>query len=65
MGFVLAHLTITIPFVIVTVGASLQTFNTSLEEAARSLGASKFWAVWHITLPIISPGLIAEQFLAL
>ena len=58
-AFVPAHLTITIPFVIVTVGASLQTFNTSLEEAARSLGASKFWAVWYITLPIISPGLIA------
>ena len=58
-AFVPAHLTITIPFVIVTVGASLQTFNISLEEAARSLGASKFWAVWYITLPIISPGLIA------
>jgi len=58
-AFVPAHLTITIPFVIVTVGASLQTFNVTLEEAARSLGASRFWAVWYVTLPIIRPGLIA------
>tara|TARA_B100000029_G_C16732950_1_gene651479 strand:- start:23 stop:511 length:489 start_codon:yes stop_codon:yes gene_type:complete len=58
-AFVPAHLTITIPFVIITVGASLQTFNISLEEAARSLGASRFQAVWYITLPIIRPGLIA------
>jgi len=59
LAFVPAHLTITIPFVIISVGASLQTFKISLEEAARSLGASHFWAVWYVTLPIIRPGLIA------
>ncbi len=30
-----------------------------MEEAARSLGASRFWAVWYITLPIIRPALVA------
>jgi len=59
LAFIPAHLTITIPFVIISVGASLQTFEISLEEAARSLGASRFWAVWYITLPIIRPALIA------
>ena len=59
LAFVPAHLTITIPFVIITVGASLQSFDISMEEAAQSLGASRFGAVWHITLPIIRPGLIA------
>ena len=59
LAYIPAHLTITIPFVIISVGASLQTFEQSLEEAARSLGANRFWAVWYITLPIIQPALIA------
>lgn len=59
LSFVPAHLTITIPFVIVTVSASLQTFDIGLEEAARSLGASPLRALWHVTLPVIRPGLIA------
>lgn len=58
-AFVPAHLTITVPFVVISVGASLQTFNVTLEEAAMSLGASRLRAVWHITLPVIRPGLIA------
>ena len=59
IAFIPAHLTITIPFVIISVGASLQNYDVGLEEAAMSLGASRFRAVWHITLPIIRPGLIA------
>jgi putative spermidine/putrescine transport system permease protein len=59
LSFVPAHLTITIPFVIVTVGASLQTFEIDLEEAARSLGASPIKALWYVTLPTIRPGLVA------
>ncbi|WP_053078587.1 ABC transporter permease [Methylobacterium tarhaniae] len=37
-GFVAAHLLQSVPYVVVTVGASLQTFNIAQEEAARSLG---------------------------
>lgn len=59
LSFVPAHLTITIPFVVITVGASLKTFDRTLEEAARSLGASPLRTLWHITLPTIRPGLIA------
>jgi putative spermidine/putrescine transport system permease protein len=58
-SYVPAHLTITVPFVVVTVGASLRSFDIGLEEAARSLGASPFRALWHVTLPVIRPGLIA------
>lgn len=59
LAFVPAHLTITVPFVIVTVGASLKSFDIGLEEAARSLGASPLKALWYVTLPTIRPGLIA------
>ena len=57
-AYTIAHLTITVPYVVITVGASLQNFEISLEEAARSLGASPVRALLHVTLPIIRPGLI-------
>lgn len=59
-----AHLTITIPFVVISVGASLQSFDVGLEKAAQSLGANRFRALWHITLPIIRPGLVGGGIFA-
>ena len=59
LGYVLAHLTISVPYVVITVGASLQSFDRSLEEAAQSLGASPWRALCHITLPVIRPGIVA------
>lgn len=64
LGFTLAHLTITIPYVVITVGASLANFDRSTEEAARSLGASPWRAIWHVTLPMIRPGLIGGGIFA-
>jgi putative spermidine/putrescine transport system permease protein len=64
LGFLVAHLLLVIPYVVVTVGASLQTLDPSLEEAAESLGASAFGAFWHITLPGIAPGLLAGAIFA-
>ena len=63
-AYVLAHLTICVPYVVITVGASLQTFDETLEEAAISLGASPLRALWHITLPVIRPGLIGGGIFA-
>jgi putative spermidine/putrescine transport system permease protein len=63
-GFILAHLLLCIPYVIVTVGASLQAFDRNLEEAAQSLGASPWRAILHVTLPVIAPGLVAGTIFA-
>ena len=63
-GFITAHLLLATPYVVVTVGASLQTFNTTLEEAAQSLGASPVAAFFHITIPTIAPGLLAGAIFA-
>jgi putative spermidine/putrescine transport system permease protein len=41
------------------VGASLQGFDRSLEEAAQSLGAPPWRALAHVTVPIIRPGIVA------
>ncbi len=64
LSIVPAHLTITVPFVVISVGASLQSFDTGLEKAAQSLGASPLRALWHITLPIIRPGLVGGGIFA-
>jgi putative spermidine/putrescine transport system permease protein len=58
-GLVIGHVLVTCPYVIGTVNASLVGFDKSFEEAARSLGASPLKTFRVITLPIISPGIIA------
>ncbi|MFG1343386.1 ABC transporter permease [Xanthobacter autotrophicus DSM 431] len=63
-GFLIAHLVLCVPYVIVTVGASLQGMDRSLEQAAQSLGASMPVALWRVVLPLIRPGLIAGAVFA-
>lgn len=63
-GFVAAHLLLSLPYVVVTVGASLQTFDLAQEEAARSLGASPARAFRYVTLPAIMPGVLAGMIFA-
>lgn len=58
-GLLVAHVIVTIPYLIRTVTAVLQGSNLSLEEAARSLGASEIRTFFEITLPLIRPGIIA------
>ena len=58
-GLVIGHVLVTCPYVIGTVNASLVGFDKSFEEAARSLGAGPLKTFRVITLPIISPGIIA------
>jgi putative spermidine/putrescine transport system permease protein len=63
-AYVLAHVTIALPYAIITIGASLQVFDRRLEEAAQSLGAAPWRAVLHIMLPVIRPGLVAAAIFA-
>lgn len=58
-GLFLGYLYFSIPRVIVTVMASATKLDGSLEEAARSLGASPWRIMRDIVLPALSPGLIA------
>jgi putative spermidine/putrescine transport system permease protein len=63
-GMLIGHLLVTMPFVIGTVSAALYGFDRSLEEAARSLGASPFKAFMSITLPNIKSGITAGALFA-
>jgi putative spermidine/putrescine transport system permease protein len=55
----IGYLYFSIPRVIVTVIASASKLDASLEEAARSLGASPWHILCDIVLPALAPGLIA------
>ncbi|MEL6205088.1 MAG: ABC transporter permease [Pseudomonadota bacterium] len=64
VGIVLAHATLGIPFVIITVTATLVGFDHSLTRAAASLGASPSTTFFKITLPLILPGVISGALFA-
>lgn len=63
-GLVLAHAALGLPYVIVTVAATLQRVDERLEHAALSLGATPWRAFRYVTLPLIRPGVIAGALLA-
>lgn len=63
-GVILAHATLGIPFVIITVTATLVGFDHSLTRAAASLGASPVTVFRRITMPLILPGIIAGALFA-
>jgi spermidine/putrescine transport system permease protein len=60
----LGHVALALPYVIVVVGARLETFDIQLEEAARSLGASPWRVTWAVTLPWIASGVVAGALFA-
>jgi putative spermidine/putrescine transport system permease protein len=59
VGLALAHMVITVPYVVRAVMASLQGIDPELESAARVLGASGPVAFFTVTLPLIRPGIAA------
>ncbi|WP_027470010.1 ABC transporter permease [Deefgea rivuli] len=60
----LAHIAFCIGFVAIVVRSRLQGMDESLVEAARDLGASPVQAFRLVTMPQISPGIIAGALMA-
>lgn len=60
----IAHIMFTISFVVVVVRSRLIGFDSSLEEAARDLGASPLTTFRTVTLPLLTPGLLSAALLA-
>lgn len=60
----IAHVTFCTAYVAVVVSSRLKDFDMSLEEAAMDLGANRLKTFMVITLPIISPALIAGWLLS-
>lgn len=67
LGFLtllIAHVTLGLPFVTVTVLARLAEFDEHLVEAARDLGATESEAFRHIVLPLTLPAVAAGWLLS-
>lgn len=64
VNLVLGHVLVTVPYVVRTVSASLLLVDPSIEEAARTLGASRLRGFWLVTRPQIMPGLVAGAIFA-
>ena len=64
LGVILAHATLGIPFVIITVTATLIGFDQSLNRAAASLGANPRTTFFKVTMPLILPGVISGALFA-
>ena len=63
-GVVLAHAALGIPFVIITVTATLVGFDRSLTRAAASLGANPVTTFFKVQMPLILPGVISGALFA-
>lgn len=59
VGVIIAHSVLCVPFVVVTVSASLVGINPTIERAASSLGASPIAVFRQVTLPLALPGVIS------
>ena len=64
IALALGHLFVATPYVIGSVGSVLSRFDPALEEAALSLGASRWRTFRRVTLPIITPGIYAGALFA-
>jgi putative spermidine/putrescine transport system permease protein len=63
-GLILAHTALSVPFVVVTVMATLDGFDTNLMRAAAGLGAPPLTAFRRVMLPIIFPGIASGGLFA-
>ena len=60
VGVIMAHAMLGIPFVIITVTATLVGFDHSLSRAAASLGANPRTTFFKIIMPLILPGVVSS-----
>lgn len=63
-GVVVAQTFVAMPFLVITVEASLRQLDTRFEEASRTLGASRWYTFRRVTIPAVRPALAAGAVLA-
>ena len=62
-GVVAANTFVAMPFLIITVEAGLRSADTRYEDAAATLGASRWTVFRRITLPMVAPSIVAGAVL--
>lgn len=64
LGLILSHAMLGVPFVVITVSATLAGFDRNLVRAATSLGANPLRSFRKVVLPLILPGVISGALFA-
>ena len=62
-GVVVAEAFVAMPFLVIAVEGALRGADTRYEEAAATLGASRWTAFRRVTLPLVAPGIAAGAVL--
>ncbi len=63
-GVVIAQTFVAMPFLVITVEAALRQLDGRMEDAARTLGATRWYTFRRVTLPAIRPALVAGAVLS-
>lgn len=63
-GAVLAAAIMAFPLMVRAIRLSIDAVDPKLEQAAATLGANRFWVFVTVTLPMITPGVLAGAVLA-
>jgi spermidine/putrescine transport system permease protein len=63
-ALLLGHVALSLPYVIIVVGARLKGFGPAFEEAAATLGATPWQSFRRITVPLMAPGMVAGALFA-
>ena len=63
-AILLGHVALSLPYVIVVVGARLATFPRTVEEAAATLGATPWQTFRRVTAPLLAPGVMGGALFA-
>ena len=58
-ALILAHTVLIVPYVIVVMMAALRAVDPSLELAAHSMGAGRFYTFRRVTLPLVRNGVVS------
>jgi putative spermidine/putrescine transport system permease protein len=63
-GLMIGHTVVATPYVVMTMMAVLRNYDTRLDLAAQSLGATPWQTLRHVTFPILAAGLLSSFLFA-
>ena len=64
LGLIIGHTVVCVPYVVMTMVAVLRNYDTRLDLAAQSLGASPAKSLYYVTFPILAAGMFSAFLFA-